>query len=528
VGVAALAGPARAAAAPAVLPDVPVSGLDERLQLSHNSPVLRVDPTRPDFVVLANRLDNPEFGCTLHLSGDGGRGWIPVKPVPKLPEGVEQCYAPEAAFDRDGLLYYLFVGLAGPGNAPVGAFLVTSGDRGRTFTDPRPVLGPERYQVRMALDPTSGPRGRLHLVWLEAGSDPPLGGLGPPPNPIMTAHSDDGGRSFSEPARISDPSRRVVAPALAAGADHRVHVLFYDLEDDARDYQGLEGPVWEGRWSLHLARSTDGGATFADPVEVEGGIVPTERVMLIYTMPAPALAVAPSGGEVYAAWADARHGDWDVLARRSTDGGATWEPAVRLNDDPVGNGRHQYLPALSAAADGRVDAVFLDRRDDPGNVRNHTYLATSTDRGARFGANLRVSTEPSDTTIGTRYDVTSALGLVEFGSRLAVLSLPDRTLAAWPDTRNGELGEYSQDVFATEVAFGPRPAHDDSSTPVLPVAGGAAAAALLAAAAALRARRRPTTAASGPADATGTGPVPGPVRHEERPAPPVTREGDAG
>ncbi|MGH9283075.1 MAG: sialidase family protein, partial [Acidimicrobiales bacterium] len=390
-----LAAPPAAAAPPKVLPDVPVSGLDERLQLSHNSPSLRVDPTRPAFVVLANRLDNPEFGCTLHLSGDGGRSWIPVKPVPRLPEGVDSCYAPEVAFDRDGLLHYLFVGLAGAGNAPVGAWMVTTGDRGRTFSDPRQVLGPERYMARMALDPTSGSRGRIHLAWLEAGSDPPLGGLPAPPNPIMSAWSDDGGRTFSTPVQLSDPSRRVVAPALALGPDGAVHVLFYDLEDDARDYQGLDGPVWDGRWSLHLATSRDGGESFAEPVEVEGGIVPTERVMLIFTMPAAALAVARSGA-VHVAWPDARRGDWDVFARRSTDGGRTWDPAVRLNDDPVGNGRHQYLPALSAASGGRVDALFLDRRDDSANVRNHTYLASSADAGASFGANVRVTTESSD------------------------------------------------------------------------------------------------------------------------------------
>lgn len=484
-----LAGPVGAAGAPKVLPDVPVSGLDERLQLAQNSPALRADPTRPSFVVLANRLDNPEFGCTLHLSGDGGRGWIPVKPVPRLPPGVEQCYAPEVAFDRHGLLYYLFVGLAGPGNAPNGAFLVTSGNRGRTFSAPRRILGPERYMVRMALDPTVGARGRLHVVWVEAGSDPPLGGLAPPPNPIMSSWSDDGGRTFSAPVRISDPQRRVVAPALALGPDHAVHVLYYDLEDDRRDYQGLEGPAWDGRWSLHLTSSADGGRTFAAPVTVDDGLVPSERVMLIYTMPAPALAVGPSGA-LYAAWSDARNGDRDVFTRRSTDGGRRWKPVVRIDDDTVGSGRDQYLPALSVAPTGRVDALFLDRRGDPANVRNDTYLASSTDGGASFGPNVRVTGEASDTTIGTRYDVPSATGLVEFGSRLGLLSLPDRVVAAWPDTRNGEIGKYSQDVFATEVDVGGHAGGGGTGFPAAAVASGVGGAAVLTAGAIVALRRR--------------------------------------
>lgn len=46
----------------------------------------------------------------LHVSGDGGRSWAPIDPVPELPVGAEKCYGPEVAFDRNGVLHYLFVG----------------------------------------------------------------------------------------------------------------------------------------------------------------------------------------------------------------------------------------------------------------------------------------------------------------------------------------------------------------------------------------------------------------------------------
>jgi len=479
---------------PAVRPEVAVSGLDRRLQLAHNSPSLAADPTGPRFVAMAGRLDNPDFGCTLHLSGDGGRGWIPVKPVPRLPAKAEKCYAPEIAFDADGLLYYSFIALAGQGNSPTGTWLVTSHDRGRSFSEPRRLLGPERYMVRMAIDRTMGSEGRLHLVWLEARSSP-LGGLGPPPNPIMSSYSDDGGRTFSDPVTISDPSRRAVAPALALGPDHEVHVLYYDLEDDARDYQGLEGPTWDGLWSLHLATSTDGGTSFRTAVKVDGAVVPPERVMLIYTMPPPALAV-DSAGRVFAAWHDATNGDWDAFLRRSDDRGRTWAPRQRLNDDPVANGRHQYLPRLSVAPTDRLDAVFLDRRDDAENVRNNTYLASSPPGGTAFSANVRLTAESSNTTIGTRYDIPSALGLVDYGSRLGLLSLSNRAVAAWPDTRNSEVNEYGQDIFATEVDFG-GPAGDDvagtggGNGSALPAVLAIAGAVLIAAVVVAGRRRRP-------------------------------------
>jgi hypothetical protein len=477
-----------------VLPDVPVTGADERLQLGHNSPGLAVDPRDGRFLALASRLDNPDFGCALQLSGDLGRSWIPVRPVPQLPPGADKCYAPEVAFDRFGTLYYLFVGLQGQGNNPSGAYLVTSSDRGRHFSPPRQLLGRQRYMVRMAIDRTAGARGRLHLVWLETSSEPPLGGLGAPPNPIFSAYSDDGGQTFSPPVRVSDPEgARVVAPALAVGADHGVHVLYYDLGDDVRDYQGLEGPTWEGPWSLVMASSGDGGRTFERPVVVDHDVVPPERVMLVYTMPPPALAVGDRS--IYVSWYDARNHDWDVFLRRSDDGGASWSGPQRLNDDPVGDLRNQYLPRVAVGPTGRVDALFYDRRHDPKNVMTDVFFTSSSDGGRTFSPNVQLNGESFNSQIGTRYPIPSAKGLVEFGSRNALLAGRTRSIAAWTDTRNQDVDGFGQDVFATEVDMGARRAGSSARW----VVTGAVGLVLVAAAVALGGRRR-----------RGEGPEPGP------------------
>ena len=439
---------------PQVLGDVPVTANDLRGARAQNSPMLAADPTNPRFVVAAIRQDAPDFSCGLELSGDGGRGWVPAQPVPKLPKGAEKCYAPEVAFDRAGVLYYLFVGLRGIGNNPIGVFLTSSHDRGHSFSDPQLLLGPGNYQVRMALDPTMGKRGRIHLVWLQTTAPTPTGGLPPPPNPILTAYSDDGGQSFSRPIQISDPQRSLsVAPALALGPDHAVHVLYYDLQGDRVDYQGLEGPTWPGRWSLVATTSSDAGAHFARGVVVDDQLKPPGRVMLIYTMPPPALA-ADGAGRLFAAWYDARNGDWDVFLKRSTDNGRTWGRPIRLNDDRRGDGRNQYLPRLAVAPDGRVDAIFYDRRNDPQNIRNDVYYTFSRDGGQSFSPNIKLTSASSDTRSGQRYLVPSAKGLVEFGARLALISEPSHALAAWTDTRNAITPPY-QDVFATEVALGP-------------------------------------------------------------------------
>lgn len=431
-------------------PEVPLTAMDKTVGPANNSPTLVADPDDPEFVVMANRLDAPDFSCALQVSGDGGRSWAPVNPVPELPEGAEKCYAPEVAFDRDGVLHYLYVGLHTAGNLPMGAFITTSADRGRTFTAPRQVLGPLKFAVRMAIDPELGRVGRIHLVWIEANSDPPLGGFPPPPNPILAAYSDDGGRTFSEPVQVNDAERlRVVAPALVTGPGHRVHVAYYDLEDDAVDYQGLEGPVWEGAWSVILATSADGGGGFDKGTVVDASVVPPERVMLIFTMAPPALAV--NGSRMCVAWTDGRHGDRDVLARCSQDRGQRWDPTRRLNDDKVGNGLDQFMPRLAFSPEGRLDAVFYDRRRHPQNVLNYVFLTYSTDGGQTWSPNVRLTRHASNSQIGQRYANVSAKGQVEFGSRMGLISSRRSAVVAWADTRNSDPFTTGQDVFTTVV-----------------------------------------------------------------------------
>lgn len=427
--------------------------MDRALGPANNSPVLVEDPTDDRFVVMANRLDAPDFSCALQASGDGGRGWVTLNPVLSLPPGADKCYAPEVAFDRAGTLHYLFVGLEEEGNEPMGAFLTASRDRGHTWSPPTQVLGPLSFGVRLAIDLSASGDGRLHLVWLEATSDPPLGGFGPPPNPILASYSDDGGRSFSEPVQVSDPGRdRVVAPALSIGRDGTVHVAYYDLLEDARDYQGLEGPTWEGTWAVVLASSFDAGTRFDAGVVVDDGIVPFERPILIFTMAPPSLA-SDQDGRVCTAWTDARFGDADAVVRCSPDQGRRWEQVQRINDDPIGNGSTQYLPRLSIAPGGRLDVVFYDRRSDPQDVAQEVSFTSSEDGGRSFIPNRTISAEPSDSRVGAQYANVSAQGKHDFGARLALLSTNSKVLAAWPDTRNSEPGSTGQDLFAAEVSL---------------------------------------------------------------------------
>lgn len=475
-------------------PQVAVTAANAQAGRANNSPMVVADPGEGQFLALANRLDAPDYSCSLHVSGDGGKRWTPVTPVPVLPPGADKCYGPEVAIDGKGRIHFAFLGLVGAGNLPMGMFLTTSTDRGRTFSPPRQVQGTLNFGMRMAVDPGFGQEGRIHLVWLHAGAEPGLGSLGTSTNPILASYSDDGGQSFSEPVQVSDSDRRrVVAPALTLGANGAVIVAYYDLLDDARDYQGLEGPTWEGTWELVVARSADRGQTFGPGVVAEAEVVPHERVMVIFTMAPPALVAG--GDRVCVAWTDARNGDADVLARCSSNKGQEWGPASRVNEDPLGNGLWQYMPRLAMAPGGRLDVVYLDRRDDQQNLNNDTSYSYSRDGGRTFAPATRLTTTgKSLTLIGQQYAVPSAGERFDFGFRIALLSRDDEALAAWTDTHNSAPTTMAQDIFATTVK---PPASEGLSLPRIGVVVALSIAAAMVAVAWGRRRRESGEAAAG-------------------------------
>lgn len=478
--------------------ETPATAMDSRVLTANNSPMVLADPTDGRFVVMTNRVDAPDYTCSLQLSGDAGATWRPADPVPTLPPEAEKCFGGDIAFDRNGRLYFSFMGLAGGGNTPVGAYLTTSSDRGRTFSAPQRVVGPLNFAVSMAIDTSMGARGRIHLAWLHASSDPPNGGFAAEPNPIFAAYSDDGGATFSTPVQVSDPARaRVLAPTLALGGDHHVHVAYYDVGDDARDYQALEGPAWDGKWSLVVATSTNGGRSFAPGVVADADIVAPQRVIAALIMPPAALAARDD--LVCLAWADARNGDPDVVSRCSGDGARHWRPAVRVNDDVANTGLWQYMPGLAIAPGGRLDVTFYDRRHDLHNLNNDIFYTFSRDGGRSFAPNVQLNRGGSSiSVVGQQYTAASADGLWDFGARMGLLSRRNDVLAAWADTRNSSPETTAQDIFTT-VVRPPTPARGVSPGAVL--AGVALLAAGVGILALGRRRRSARSAALAPAGA---------------------------
>lgn len=423
------------------------AGATDLLDISaHNSPTVLRNPVDEANVVVANRIDTPRFSCALHVSFDGGASFSQT-PLP-VPSGEPaKCYAPDIAFDPDGILYLTFVTLAGRGNVPHAVWLSTSDDGGSSLSLPHKVSGELAFQVRLVADPSVS--GRLYATWLQASETATLGfpGVG---YPINLSISDDAGRTWTSPIRVSGEARaRVVAGSPAVGSGEDLYVLYLDLGEDALDYNGghagAGGPPYRGTFQLVLARSTDGGATWTDHV-VEPALVPAER-FIVFIPPFPSLAVDRDRGKLYAAFHDMREGDPDVYVWTSSDKGMTWGEAHRVNDTPIEDGTSQYLPKIAAAPGGRLDVIYYDRRMDPEDILNEVSFQSSIEGGETFTPRTRLSDRSFDSRVGFGGE----RGMPDLGSRLGLLSTSDRVFAVWADTRAGTEISSKQDLVRAVV-----------------------------------------------------------------------------
>ncbi|MDP1804165.1 MAG: sialidase family protein [Acidimicrobiales bacterium] len=260
-----------------------------------------------------------------------------------------------------------------------------------------------------------------------------------------------------------------------------------------------------------LARSTDGGATFAAAVTVSAGrrvVAPSPVVIGGGRMVVGALDLAGDFDDY-----EARHGGqggppsdegWRVLTWTSADGGATFGPPVTVAEQLVAPARIIVnlapAPAFSRdpSLDGRVYAawdagrgdgrdVFLSRSDDAGTTWSAPVAVAPRPRGqflpavgvspegrvdvvfydraddpedVRAQVTMASSTDAgrtfhtatvSDAPFDTRIGFGSLQGIPVVGSRLAVHSGTDRALAFWSDTSRGTIDDNVQDLAAVWV-----------------------------------------------------------------------------
>ncbi|MFN4218123.1 MAG: sialidase family protein [Candidatus Bipolaricaulia bacterium] len=191
------------------------------------------------------------------------------------------------------------------------------------------------------------------------------------------ARSDDGGQTFKDLGRVPPSPRSIGYSDPSLGVDSQGNFYFANLQYVPEQRRTLS--------ALGVAKSVDGGKTFAEPVLVGG----TDQANF---QDKELIAVDNTGGRfdgnVYMAWTEFSPDGPQILFVRSTDGGKTFSAPIVLSDDisvqgatpAVGPDGEVYIIWL--ALDSAERTLKIRRSDDGGVTFGPTVTAAQLARTA--------------------------------------------------------------------------------------------------------------------------------------------------
>jgi hypothetical protein len=370
--------------------------------------------------------------CGYYASFDGGQTWSEGI-LPGLPGN--RSADPALAASTDGTFYYSCLSMSDDERRHM-VTVSKSVDGGKSWNDAVPVIAlkdtPE-LEDKEWLTVDNGPSryaGNVYVAWTHLIYNDSFTTV--QDEVIYFARSQNKADSFETPIMVSDvktdPNEmlRYQYSNVSVSPSGEVYVIWFDL----------------AKGVFLLDSSTSGGQTFGPDREIISGVVnpPDNSVNGVLRVAAvPAVAVdqsdGPDRGQIAIVWNDFRNGDNDIYFSRSTDNGNSFSTPIRINDDPLGNGKSQFYPAVAIDSAGTIHVVFYDQREDPDNLMIRLYYTASYDGGRTWLKNFPISDIPFDPRLGEQRKK-PRVGFI--GDYLGLAAESDQAYALWTDTREGE------------------------------------------------------------------------------------------
>jgi hypothetical protein len=413
-----------------------------------------IDPTNANriFVVARNEVG----GLATARSGDGGATWtrrmmgvLNPPPAGDVPRAYGNA---SVAWDEHSNLFMVYLSQSSL-TAPTYVTLALSTDGGATFYAPTGggaaiILPPgppytSGDQPTVAVGP--GSAGALGSIWVTFWS---IGGIW-----VSSAAVNGTGSvgAFTSAPLPSQPTS-VNFGDIAVGPNGEAMVTYGpNSGSNGTIYTNVDpdglGPAAFSNYQT--AATVNVGGFSGIPAQPQWGIDPEAglaydrtngthrgRVHLVFTD-------APSVGSA----------DTDIFVVHSDDHGATWSSRVRVNDDAGTNS--QFLPRISIdQSTGTIGVTWYDARASATNTTAQYFGSFSSDGGATFTPNVRISAGTSDQARSV-----PALRDADYGDYTGNASAGGKLVAAWGDNSNSTgdnpEGTTNFDVYASVLQGAP-------------------------------------------------------------------------
>ncbi len=380
----------------------------------------------------ANTTVGGVFGQGGYWTTDGGSTWSGNN---LLPPFTQSSSDPGPAIDKNGVI--IFSTLDSPGM--VAAY---STNMGASWSGRITIQSGSVDKNFAASDdaPTSPYYGRSYCVWSYFAVGQP---------PIYCGYTTNSGVSWTGVMQVNTPPGGHYSQGvdIAIGPTGQVYLAWAAPTSSSpytEDYLGF-------------AKSTTGGTSWVvteNAYDMNGIRASSFNGWTFRVNGFPRIAVDRSGGPrdgwIYVVTSEKNLApagtDADVILHRSTDQGTTWSPGIRVNQDPLNNGKVQFFPAIRVDENGGVNVCYYDNRNYPSvGDSAETYMSRSTDGGTAW-IDIKVSDHA--------WKVKGEAGLGTYGGDyIGISSGNNRVFPFWYDDKTGTMQAYVAAVTLDPVGI---------------------------------------------------------------------------
>lgn len=407
-----------------VLPSSPSAQQDEIVLVRH--------PSNQNIMFGgANTTVSGVYGQGGYITTDGGTTWTGNN---LLAPFTQNSSDPGPTIDKNGVI--IFTVLDSPGM--VAAY---STNNGVSWSSRVTIQSGSVDKNFASTDdaPSSAYYGRSYAVWSNFA-------LGSPP--IVFSYTTNGGVSWNGVTQINAPPGGHYSQGvdICVGPTGQVYVCWaapstgtltedycgfarstnggtsWTVAENAYDMNGIRAATFNG-WNFRVNGFTRIG------IDRSGG----SRNGWIYVV-ASEKNLSPAGS------------DADVIMHKSTDQGATWSAGIRVNQDPLNNGKVQFFPAIRVDETGGINICYYDNRNYPSVGDScETYMSQSIDGGTTW-TDIKVSDHA--------WKVKGEINLGSYGGDyIGISSGNNKVFPFWFDDKTGSMQAWTCTVTLSTVGI---------------------------------------------------------------------------
>ena len=444
------------------IPNWPFLNIDvTNSYVAQTEPSIAIDPLDSNTIVIGANDDSDFTKLGVYSSTDGGLTWL-RQLLPPQPE-FEFQYAtdPSIAFSASGTAFYVNGSSDSPFNPNfnvVGCYRST--DRGENwgvlpdiFADTSNYLAEDtvsdKFYMTVDQNPGSPYKNRLYVVWVDQGKD--YYGVRDTATSIVCAYSMDSGHTWSKRHHLTGLGY-YTAPVPAVGPDGTLIVTFVDYTI--------------GKDTIFIARSTDGGVSFAAPQAIAnyidlGPVTPhngegypvlgIDSLMMVNSFPSIAIDRSVShAGRAYVTWCGKGSDNQPhVWLSTSDNDGVNWSNPTPIDNDTSNAPASKFFSWIAVdPSTGNVGIDYYVARYDTARSNERIYLqadlflAHSMDGGTTFQSR-RISNRSFDPITGQEYREPGDIPLWFFGDYIGLAAVSNTWYPAWTDSRSGDDEIYT-------------------------------------------------------------------------------------